>query len=148
MVDNMQELKEKRIWMLWRWETKPDGKRTKVPMSVSGGPCGTDKKWCSTWTTYDEAVAAKETVSGAAGIGFKIPEGYYFIDIVDRFLALVRKYTDVKELTAEIIREFVEKIYVYQSERIDGHKAQRIKIVWNCIGEFTPPVISDKEESA
>ncbi|WP_235320883.1 DUF4368 domain-containing protein [Anaerovibrio lipolyticus] len=67
---------------------------------------------------------------------------------VDRFLALVRKYTDVKKLTAEIIREFVEKIYVYQSERIDGHKAQRIKIVWNCIGEFTPPTITDNEKSA
>lgn len=87
MADNMQELKEQKIWMLWRWEEKPDGKRTKVPMSVSGGPCGTDKKWCSTWATYDEAAAAKETVSGAAGIGFKIPEGYYFIDIDDRELS-------------------------------------------------------------
>jgi primase-polymerase (primpol)-like protein len=84
MVDNMQELKEKRIWMLWRWETKPDGKRTKVPMSVSGGPCGTDEKWHSSWATYDEAVAAKEKISNAAGIGFKIPEGFYFIDIDDR----------------------------------------------------------------
>ena len=87
MADNMQELKQQKIWMLWRWEIKPDGKRTKVPMSVSGGPCGTDKKWCSTWATYDEAAAAKETVSGAAGIGFKIPEGYYFIDIDDRELS-------------------------------------------------------------
>lgn len=34
---------------------------------------------------------------------------------VDHFLALVRKYTDIKELTAEIIREFVEKVYVYKS---------------------------------
>lgn len=67
---------------------------------------------------------------------------------VDRFLSLVRKYTDVKELTAEIIREFVEKIYVHQSERIDGQKVQRIRIVWNCIGEFTPPTITDIEKSA
>jgi hypothetical protein len=67
---------------------------------------------------------------------------------VDRFLSLVCKYTDVKELTAEIIREFVEKIYVHQMERIDGHKVQRIRIVWNCIGEFTPPAITEKEKSA
>jgi hypothetical protein len=59
---------------------------------------------------------------------------------VDHFLSLVRKYTDIKELTAEIIREFVEKIYVYKAERIDGRRVQRIKIVWNCIGEFEPPV--------
>jgi site-specific DNA recombinase len=59
---------------------------------------------------------------------------------VDHFLSLVRKYTAIKELTAEIIREFVEKIYVYKAERIDGRRVQRIKIVWNCIGEFEPPV--------
>ncbi|HOL79520.1 MAG TPA: DUF4368 domain-containing protein, partial [Clostridiales bacterium] len=37
-------------------------------------------------------------------------------------------------------REFVEKIYVYKAERIDGRRVQRIKIVYNCIGEFDPPV--------
>ena len=45
---------------------------------------------------------------------------------VDHFLTLVRKYTDVQELTAEIVREFVEKVYVHQAERIDGQKVQRI----------------------
>ena len=70
---------------------------------------------------------------------------------VDHFLALVRKYTDIKEPTAEIIREFVEKIYVYKAERIDGRRVQRIKIVYNCIGEFDPPVstsTTEKEKSA
>ena len=67
---------------------------------------------------------------------------------VGHFLALVRKYTDVKELTAEILREFVEKVYVYQAERIDGQKVQRIRIVWNCIGEFTPPTLTNTEKSA
>ena len=59
---------------------------------------------------------------------------------VNHFLSLVRKYTDINELTAEVIREFVEKIFVYKAERIDGRRVQRIKIVWNCIGEFDPPV--------
>ena len=70
---------------------------------------------------------------------------------VDHFLALVRKYTDIQELTAEIIREFVEKIYVYKAERIDGKRVQRIRIVYNCIGDFDPPVstpITEKEKSA
>lgn len=57
---------------------------------------------------------------------------------VDSFLKLVRKYTDIRELTAEVIREFVEKIYVYKAERVNGKKVQRLKIIWNCIGEFTP----------
>lgn len=67
---------------------------------------------------------------------------------VDHFLALVRKYTDRQELTAEMIREFVERIYVYKAERVDGRRVQRIKIVWNCIGEFTPPTAAEQEKSA
>ena len=55
---------------------------------------------------------------------------------IDRFLAMVRKYTDIQELTAEVLREFVEKVYVHQSERVDGQKVQKIRIVYNCIGEF------------
>lgn len=66
----------------------------------------------------------------------------------EHFLSLVKKYTEIEELTAELIREFVEKIYVYKTERIDGKKVQRIKIVWNCIGEFTPPNSTDNEKSA
>ncbi len=67
---------------------------------------------------------------------------------VDSFLKLVRKYTDIQELNAEIIREFVEKIYVYKAERIDGKRVQRIKIVWNCIGEFTLPENGKHEKTA
>lgn len=67
---------------------------------------------------------------------------------VDRFLALVRKYTDIRELNAEIIREFVERVYVHQAERIDGRKVQRIRIVWNCLGEFSPPAKQEKEKTA
>ena len=66
----------------------------------------------------------------------------------DHFLALVRKYTEIPELTAEIIREFVEKVYVYKAEKVDGHRVQRIKIIYNCIGEFTLPDAATDEKTA
>ena len=66
---------------------------------------------------------------------------------VDSFISLVKGRTEVKELTAEVIREFVEKVIVGQTERIDGVKTQHIKIVWNFIGEFVPP-ITENEKSA
>lgn len=69
-------------------------------------------------------------------------------DNTDRFLSIVRKYTHITELTAALIREFVEKIYVYKTERIDGKKVQRIKIIWNCIGEFNMPPNAGNEKSA
>ena len=66
----------------------------------------------------------------------------------DAFLKLVRKYTDLQELNAEIIREFVEKIYVYKAEKTPtGRRTQKVKIIWNCIGEFKPPKHKSIEEN-
>lgn len=64
------------------------------------------------------------------------------VNTVQSYLLLSVHFSLAVTLTAEIIREFVEKIYVYKAERIDGKRVQRIKIVWNCIGEFDPPVSS------
>ena len=87
MANAMQELMDMKIWMLWRWATDQKGKPTKKPFAAGGGPTGTDDKWSHTWVTYNEAVKAKEHNSVAAGVGFKIPIGYYFIDIDHKALS-------------------------------------------------------------
>lgn len=60
---------------------------------------------------------------------------------IDSFLAQVRKYTEVKELDAEIIRTFVERIDVFKSEKVPGTriKKQTILIHWNFIGVVELP---------
>lgn len=69
---------------------------------------------------------------------------------MDRFMKLVNKYSNITELNAEIIRTFVEKIIVYEAEKIDGVKMQRVKIVYNCVGAVSvanadnEPVKTDK----
>ena len=63
---------------------------------------------------------------------------------VDTFLSMVRSYTDIKELDAEIIRVFVEKILVYKAEKVDRHRVQRIKIIYNGIGEIPTTPINEK----
>lgn len=50
------------------------------------------------------------------------------------FLSLVRKYTNIHELDAEIIREFVERIVVHKAETINGKRQQRVQIIYNCVG--------------
>mgnify|MGYP002674030752 CR=1 FL=1 len=64
------------------------------------------------------------------------------------FIALVRKHTDIRELNAEIIREFVERIEVFQAERVCDKKVQKLRIVWNCIGSFNPPQPDGKGKTA
>lgn len=57
---------------------------------------------------------------------------------VESFLKFVRKYTDIKELDPEVIRKFVDKIYVEQLEKVQGTnlKKQTIWICWNFIGKI------------
>ena len=59
---------------------------------------------------------------------------------VEYFLSLVRKYTDIQELTGEIIREFVEKIIVFKAEKMDGHRQQRIQIIYPNEKEAAQPI--------
>lgn len=75
----MQRLKALPIWFPWRKEMDGDRIR-KLPFAAGGGATGTNEKYRHTWVTYDVAVAAAEKV-GAAGVGFVIPEGYFFLDI-------------------------------------------------------------------
>ncbi|MBE5754977.1 MAG: DUF4368 domain-containing protein, partial [Clostridiales bacterium] len=63
---------------------------------------------------------------------------------IDTFLSMVRRYTDIKELDAELIRVFVEKILVYKAEKVEGHRVQRIKIIYNGIGEIPTTPINEK----
>ena len=55
-------------------------------------------------------------------------------DNISRLVKLVRKYTEINELTPEIVREFIEKIVVHQAERKDGKKTQVVEIHYNGIG--------------
>lgn len=50
------------------------------------------------------------------------------------FLQLVKKHTEISTINPELIREFVDKIIVYQAEELDGKQEKYIKIYYNCIG--------------
>ena len=57
----------------------------------------------------------------------------------DMFISLVRKYTRARKLTPRMLNELVEKIEVYNAEKIDGIWEQRLRIHYNCVGEITIP---------
>ncbi len=44
----LDELKQKKIWLLWNYMPGKNGKITKVPFSVYGGATGTDEKYKDT----------------------------------------------------------------------------------------------------
>ena len=65
-----------------------------------------------------------------------------------QFHEIVKKYVGIKELTPTIVNEFIKKIIVHAPDKSSGHRVQKIQIIFNFIGEFTPQkeFIPDKRE--
>ena len=57
----------------------------------------------------------------------------------DMFVSIVRKYIRARKLTPRMLNELVEKIEVYNAEKIDGEWVQRLRIHYNCVGEMNIP---------
>ncbi|WP_237037596.1 DUF4368 domain-containing protein [Mediannikoviicoccus vaginalis] len=54
----------------------------------------------------------------------------------DKFISLVKKYTDFSELTTPMINEFVDKILVHEGKWDNYERTQEVEIYLNFIGKF------------
>lgn len=54
---------------------------------------------------------------------------------LDHFIALIRKYVDVPELTQTIVNEYIKKIIVYAPDKSSGKRTQKVKILFNFLEE-------------
>ena len=57
------------------------------------------------------------------------------------FIGLVRKYTRARKLTPRMLNELIEKIEVFNAEKIDGVWEQRLRIHYNCVGTIEIPTV-------
>ena len=102
----MNTLKTQPIWFCWRFETRK-GKRTKVPISAHGTPTGTNEPFAHSWVTFIEADKAVRE-HGYDGVGFKIPEDCFFLDI------------DHKELSDPYVQQMLERFNSYTEHSVSG----------------------------
>ena len=51
-----------------------------------------------------------------------------------RFLNIVKRYTQITELTTEILHEFIDKILVYAPDKSSGRRVVRVDIYYNFVG--------------
>ena len=109
---HLSELKQQKIWLLWRKETRKNSKGevcpTKVPINAHGVRTGTDPAHAGDWMTFDEAVSASGGVT-CAGIGFKIPDGVFFLDI------------DHRDLGDPLVKTLLERFGSYAERSCSGN---------------------------
>jgi DNA invertase Pin-like site-specific DNA recombinase len=57
----------------------------------------------------------------------------------ERFLTLVKNYTELDALSPKILNEFIEKIVVYAPDKSGGKRKQKVEIFYNAIGIIDVP---------
>ena len=60
-------------------------------------------------------------------------------DNIQRFLAVVKKYSDFDELTPEILRAFVDKVIIHEKVKVDGRYVHTIEIIYNFVEAIDLP---------
>jgi len=57
----------------------------------------------------------------------------------DRFIALVKSYTAIEELSPTVLHEFIEKIVVHAPDKSSGKRKQTVEIFYNAVGIIDIP---------
>ena len=61
------------------------------------------------------------------------------------FLANIRKYTDITELTPTILNEFIQRIDIHAPDKSSGKRVQQIDIFYNAVGVIDIPAPGELE---
>ena len=81
----------------------------------------------------------KELIEKVKNLKAEIEKAQTKYDNIQKFMAIVKRYSDFEELTPEILRAFVDKIIIYDKQKIDGHIRHTIEIVYNFVEAIELP---------
>lgn len=82
----------------------------------------------------DYEIEQKNIKENTNGLRSQLTEYKDKKDDTQKFLSIIRKYTNLKELDASILNEMIDKILIYDTEMVDGEKQQRIDIHYKFVG--------------
>ena len=97
-----------------------------------------------TYKYEDEQLELKERIKNIKKV--VLEDKKHELD-VNGFLDIVKKYSQIENLTVDILNEFIDKIIVHHRENIRGETTQKIEIFYKMIGNIKVPRLSRKEES-
>ena len=64
---------------------------------------------------------------------------------VRRFIGEIREYASITELDETILNRLIDKIIISAVEVIDGEKVQKVRIVYNFVGEICEEMSRKKQ---
>ena len=131
-----RRLKEKELKSLLARDDELDGLFERIYEDNVSGKLS-DDRFAKMSRRYEEE--QKELSEKIKKLRSEIEKQSSRVTSTDMFVSIVRKYTRARKLTPRMLNELVEKIEVYNAEKIDGEWVQRLRIHYNCVGEMNIP---------
>lgn len=107
-----------------------------------------DKRFATMLAGYEAEQSGLKTK--AAELESVISEATEQTTNIENFLSVVRSYTEITELTAEVVHEFIEKVFIGEAEYTEPRfshwargKKQEVRIIYNYLGDVSGTI---KEE--
>ena len=129
------------VSIIQRWQQKRIGELSGIfkrlyEDSVSGRI--TDERFMELSADYEQEQATLK--ARAAELQAELGQAQEAAVNVEKFMAVVRKYTSFEELTPTLLREFVEKIVVHECWKDEqGTRHQDIEIYYSFVGKVDLP---------
>jgi site-specific DNA recombinase len=86
--------------------------------------------------TKDNETEQRELKKGVEELQAQMQEIEARSENTYKFLELIRRYTDITELTAPMLKELVDHIVIHQSSKTGGKRSQRVDIYYRFIGSI------------
>ena len=131
-----RKLKEKELRTLLARDEELDGLFERIYEDNVSGKLS-DDRFAKMSRRYEEE--QKELAEKIKKIRSEIEKQSSRSMTTDMFIGLVRKYTRARKLTPRMLNELIEKIEVFNAEKIDGVWEQRLRIHYNCVGTIEIP---------
>ena len=126
-----RKLKEKELKALQARDEELDGLFERIYEDNVSGKLS-DDRFARMSRRYEEE--QKELVEKIKALRAEIDKQNSQSMTTDMFISLVRKYTRARKLTPRMLNELIEKIEVFNAEKVDGVWEQRLRIHYNCVG--------------
>lgn len=133
-----RKLKEKELRTLLARDEELDGLFERIYEDNVSGKLS-DDRFAKMSRRYEDE--QKELAEKIKKLRFEIEKQSSLSMTTDMFIGLVRKYTRARKLTPRMLNELVEKIEVFNAEKIDGVWEQRLRIHYNCVGTIEIPTV-------
>ena len=131
-----RKLKEKELKVLQARDEELDGLFERIYEDNVSGKLS-DDRFARMSRRYEEE--QKELAEKIKALRAEIDKQNSQSMTTDMFISLVRKYTRARKLTPRMLNELIEKIEVFNAEKIDGVWEQRLRIHYNCVGAIEIP---------